>query len=359
MALREVDPIGAAIISTEKEIAASAWDQEESVLDESGDRTVEQMGEGLEGQHEPDDDDEETEGDEPEGDEESEDGKGEPEKDAKGKTDAEPKEGADKAKPEVKAEEPQGRVPAGRLREQTERATAAETERDRLKAELATIQSTSKQQIDALNAKFDQLAASLRQPPKPAEQAGTAKTETVPDFFEDPNGFIAHQNKPLTDALGQLRNDLAAQRVETSMALAHTKHGPVFEKAFEAVSKLNPQNPDDRATVQRIYGSSNQGEALVAWHKRNETLRRVGDDPDKYEKDIEARVREALTKDPEFRKQLIEGARAEASGAEDGKPRSTFRLPKSLNGAAGGNGRNADSFQYDDSDQAVADAAWR
>jgi hypothetical protein len=358
--MREVDPIGAAIISTEKEIAASAWDQEESVLDETGDRTVEQMGEGLEGQHEPDDDDESPEGDEPEEGEESEDGEGEPEKDAKGKTEAESKEGADKAKPEAKAEaEPQGRVPAGRLREQTERATAAEAERDRLKAELATIQSTSKQEIAAINAKFDQLAASLRQPPKPAEQDGTAKTETVPDFFEDPNGFLTHQTKPLADAVSQIRNDLAAQRVETSMMLAHGKHGDTFAKAFDAVQKLNPQNPDDQTTVRRIYASPNPGEALVSWHKRNETLRLVGDDPAAYAENLRKAEREALMKDPEFRKQLLADLRAEASTGEDGKPRTLTRLPKSLNGAAGGNSREANQFTYDDSDQAVADAAWR
>jgi hypothetical protein len=144
------------------------------------------------------------------------------------------------------------------------------------------------------------------------------------------------------------------------MAMAHNKHGDAFAKAYESVSKLNPQNPDDRATVQRIYSSPNPGEALVSWHKRTETLRRVGDDPDKYEKDIEARVRETLMKDPEFRKTLIEGARAEASVGEDGKPRTVLRLPKSLNGAVGGNRRaDADVDQNDGSDQAIAESAWR
>jgi hypothetical protein len=352
MAIRTFDPIGDAITATEKEIAGAAWDIEDTTLDETGDRTVEQMGAGLEGQHEPDDEDELPEDEESEGETESEEGEGEADEEAEGKgeTEAAGDKPADKDKPAPKVEgAKEGLVPPAVLRE-------ARAERDALRAQLDAERAEAKRQFDALNARMEQLATSMRAPPKAAEPEAKP---VVPDFFEDPAGFLAAQTKPLTETVGQLQQQLAAQRVETSMAIAHSKHGDTFAKAFEWVGKLNPQNPDDRALVQRIYANPNPGEALVAQFKRTETLRRVGDDPDKYEKDIEARVRETLMKDPAIRKQIIDAARAEASRGADGEPRTEVRLPKSLNGAAGGNRRDATVVQYDDNDQAIAEAAWR
>jgi len=366
MAIREVDAeaIGNAIIATEKEIAGDPWGIEEATLDETGDRTVEMMGEGLEGQHEPDDDDDEgDEDDESSEASESEEGEGEAgeaaDKSADGEAKPEPKEGDGKEKPLAEvAPDSRDRVPARRLREQTDRTKAVEAERDALRQQLEAERSDSRKQFDTLNSRFDAVLTQLKPPAQ--QQNGEAKPSAVPDFFEDPNAFIAHQTKPLLDTVSQLRNDLAAQRVETSMAMAHSKHGDKFAKAYEAVTKLDPRNPDDRATVQRIYSSASPGEALVSWHGRNETLRQVGDDPDAYAARLRKEEREALMKDPEFRKQLVESLQAEASTGDNGRARTTVRLPKSLNGAAGGNaGRNVAQFEHDDSDKSVADSAWR
>jgi hypothetical protein len=139
------------------------------------------------------------------------------------------------------------------------------------------------------------------------------------------------------------------------MAIAHASHKDTFEKAFAAINKLNPQNPDDRVTVQRIYSSPNPGEALVSWHKRAQTLAEVGDDPAAYRERVAKETREALMKDPEFRKQLIADLRGEAANpGPDGSPRTTTRLPGSFNRAPGSN-----LGTEDDSEQAVANAAWR
>jgi hypothetical protein len=69
MAAREIDAISTAIIETEREIAGDAWDQEETERDDSG-TALESMGEGLEGQHEAEDD-EDADGEDAEGTEES------------------------------------------------------------------------------------------------------------------------------------------------------------------------------------------------------------------------------------------------------------------------------------------------
>ena len=55
----EKDILATAMIETEKEIFGEGFDKEEMTLDETGDTSLEAMGEGLEGQHEPEDEDDE------------------------------------------------------------------------------------------------------------------------------------------------------------------------------------------------------------------------------------------------------------------------------------------------------------
>ena len=58
MANREDDILRDAIRGTEREIFGEAFGNDEPVLDETGDRSLEQMGTGLEGQIEPEEDEE-------------------------------------------------------------------------------------------------------------------------------------------------------------------------------------------------------------------------------------------------------------------------------------------------------------
>ena len=148
-------------------------------------------------------------------------------------------------------------------------------------------------------------------------------------------------------------------RIETSMQVAHGIHGDAFAKAFEAIKQLDPRNPDNMVTVQRLLRSPNPGEAFVQWHKRNETLREVGDDPAKSREKVAADTRAALLADPEFRKQIIADLQAEANGGTTGKPNTITRLPRSLNGAPGGSRPGVASETFDGSPQAIAESAWR
>jgi len=359
MAIREVDAISDAIIATEKEIAGEAWGNEDTdAADASGDRSLEDIGDGLEGQHQAaSDDGEEADGEaDGDGEGEGEDGEGEPEAEA-----AEAAAAAAAGKGEVippkpaAGERPQGRVPPGVHREAQERARAAEAERDTLKGQLTTFSDKLEQALRRID---DLSRAPRAEPPKAAEPAAP---KAAPDIFEDPKGFVDHMTGMFQSELSKRDTQLENNRVETSMAIAHAFHKDTFEKAFEAINKLNPSNPDDRATVQRIYKSPNPGEALVGWHKRSQTLAEVGDDPVAYRERIARETREALMKDPEFKKQLVAELRGEAAQGENGSPRTTTRLPGSLRRAAGSNlgAEPNDHRASDDSDQAVADAAWR
>jgi hypothetical protein len=353
--VREVDAISDAIIATEREIAGDAWGQEETdALDETGDRSLEDIGGGLEGQHEAEDA-EDSDGEEAEGDEDSEAGDGE------GQTEAEVAAAAAAAAQAGKTEPPEGgRVPSGKLREANEARRAAEAERDALKAEIEKSKGDTTQlkgQLDLVMREINDLKRGgvRTEPPKPAEP------KAVPDIFEDPKGFVEHITQGFQSELSKRDAQQENMRVETSMAIAHAFHKDGFEKAFEAINKLNPQNPDDRVTVQRIYRSPNPGEALVAWHKRSQTLAEVGDDPAAYRERIAKETREALMNDPEFKKQLVAELRGDAARGDNGSPRTETRLPKSLHRAGGSNlgAERSDPRASDGSEQAVADAAWR
>lgn len=366
--IREVDAISDAIMETEKEIAGDAWGNEEtSALDETGNRTLESMGEGLEGQHDADDDAgseehdaddegeeeaEEGDGDEDEGQEQTgDDGKG------KGKTETDPKAG--EPKPGEQRREPEGRVPSGKLREEAEKRRVIEQQ---LEAERVA-RAEDRKALDTLQTQVQtltQLLSGQRQPPQPAKQDPPAKAE-VPDLFENPQGFSDYLLNAVQQAVAPVRSDLRKTQVETSFALAHATHKDTFATAFQAINQLDPQNPDDRATVQRIYNAPNPGEELVKWHKRSTALARFGDDPDAAEARIRDETRQALLKDPEFRKQLIADLRGEAQTGENGAPRTTTRLPKSLARAGGSNlgVERGDHDRFDNSEQSVADAAWR
>jgi hypothetical protein len=345
MAIREVDAISDAMIETEREISLEAWGIEDTERDASGDRSPEDMGEGLEGGHEPDDEDE-SEDEESEGEEESE---------------SEVVEPAIAAKPgeQKPAETERALVPSGKLREATERARAAEARIAELEGAIAK----GKPAAD-IEAKLDMALreiAALKAPrAEPRSQEPAAKPKR-PDLFEDPDGAIAFVEQGVQSQIAPLSNRIDEVRVQTSMMIAEELHPEAFPKAFAALLQLPQQDPASQLTVKRIVESPNPGRAVLNWHKQQETLARVGSDPAAYEARIREETRTALMADPEFRKQLIAGLRDDAARGDNGQPRTTVRLPRSLNGAAGSNiGANrGDPNQFDDSDQSVAESAWR
>jgi len=365
-----------AVDFTNREIFDAAWSKEEpGALDPTGNRSLEQMGDGLEGQHE---DDEESE----QADEEAEDGE-----DAEGKEakkgeegeDGEDDEGEEEGEDEGQGEDGEGegedgepagqeaapppaepgRVPSGRLREQTERATRAEEALRAMQAEREAERTQWRKEMDDFRA-FAQAALQGRAP-APAKDA--AQPESEPDVFENSKGWGDFLVKRATESSREQAAALANQvRVDNSFMIAEAMHGEKFTKAWEACNKLDANNPEDRVTVQRILQARNPGKAVIDWHDRVERDRTLGSES---LADHDARVvkeaREAMIKDPEFRKQMLESIRSEASG-QGGRPaRTAVRLPKSLNGASG-SGANAqltDPLAADDSDRAVFDSAWR
>lgn len=363
--IREVDAISDAIIATEREIAGNAWDLEDTdPADETGDRALESMGDGLEGQHELEDEDdaegseEQQGGEESEG-EEGEEGEAETAEAEDGKTGEGEQPGA-----KTVEQQHQGRVPSSEHRKLREERDAIRTERDGLKTEIEALRAAggNKAEIEALKMQVATLTQML-QPGNRQQQIAPAKEEPAeaPDIFENPKGFVDHIQKGVRDELNGVMSTMRSNMVSMSFELAHGKHQGLFDEAMTAINKLDPNNPADRQVVQNIYNSANPGEQLVSWHKRNETFRRVGSDPVAYEERIRNETRQALLNDPEFKKEMLASLRGEAQTGNNGSPRTTTRMPPSLARASGASraGERVDANASDGSEQAVADAAWR
>jgi hypothetical protein len=355
MAEAEDDILRDAIIGTDKEIFAEGFGKEELTLDETGDRGLETMGDGLEGQHEPED--EENEPDEPDnGTDDDAHPKDEPENpdavEAKAKAEAEAKD-----KPaEPDKTEPQGRIPPGRLREEAERARAAIAERDTLKAQLDAEKAANAKAVSDLNAKFDALLAlQQRQPaPKPED---TAKPK-APDLFEDPNAFAEHLNKSVAEKFDAFQKQMRDREVNASIESARARHGEAFSNAWKAIETL-PKSPETVQLIQRLEASPNPGEAIVLWHKRNQAIREVGDDLDGYKARLAEKTRTELMADPEFRKELLASLRSDAMTGDQGRPRTAVKLPNSLARTPGSNQRAPNDLEiFDGSESATFNSAW-
>jgi hypothetical protein len=346
MAQREIDPleneiIGTAIKNTEAEMFRQATDAEEpSEGDEEGDQSLEEMGDGLEGQVEKTEEDEA--GDDAEDEVEGE--KVEAEK-PEGKGEEAPRDDKGRFAPEGEAEKKGDvqvplKVARQQAREADERAKTAETERDAVKTEMAT-----------LNAKLDGILAGLnrpvQQPPKPQEQP------QKPDMFADPEGYEKWLRADIERGHQERQQATESRLVEASMADAHELHGEKFVKAYQAITSQSPQDPAARALVARIWSSPNPGRAMMNWWQQQETLREVGTDPGKYKERIAAETREALMKDPEFRKQLLAELKGQASGANGGQPKNVTRIPKSLSEASGGSSARERGGENDGSDRVI------
>lgn len=344
--VNEDDLLKDAIAGTENEIFSEAVGKElPSTEGGLGDRSAEEMGSGLEGNHEPDDTEEveakgegEDDGEAEAGDEAGEGDEGKTgerdpktgqfvakaEDDAKGKKagEGEPKPG-DQSDGKSKT-----RVPLTELTSERKARQAAEARVKELEEGRAADQKKAQDEFAALNRRLDDILAGRQ---APAAKTDAPEAPAKKDIFEDPDAFIA-------DLENKFEQRLAQKFVAADLARTHKAHGDKFEKAFTAITALDKNDPQARAQVQKIWNSATPGDDLLAWHARQEVLRIAGDDPEAYAAKVKAATREELVKDPEFRKQLLKELQAEASGTLDGegKPRTTTRLPRSLNSAAGG-----------------------
>lgn len=216
--------------------------------------------------------------------------------------------------PEVTDDEPepeQGKVPQQALHAARQKAKEATTEAEQLRQQLAQMQA----QIQLLN---------QRQAPQPQ------KTEEAPkpvDFWESPDSFLESKLSPFQQQIQQ-------QREQFSKMLAMQAHGSeTVDNAYNAFVEAARANPQAYAAeYQSIMASEHPYDALVSWHKRQETLRMVGNDPNAW---LEAEMDKRL-EDPAYQAKVLE--RIKGTAAANSRSNPVTSLPPSLSRLpAGGN----------------------
>jgi hypothetical protein len=264
---QEQKDINSALAATEDEIFNAAMGQEE--LENDGDRSLEDMGEGLEGEQ-LDEEDEDAEQ------EEQEDLIG----DARTDTDVDEGEGEEGEEGEAEGELPlaaegeqqppargEARVPSARLREEGDRARRAEESLARMERENAE-----------MRGRLDELSRHVTQP-RPTQQP--VVTPPKPDMFSDPEGYerwlMDRQAEYTQTAVNEaLRADRTQreqrdqQRVNVSLQQAAIgERSFEFHAAFQALTSQDPRNPAAQQTAYRIMQSADPAAALFDWWEEN------------------------------------------------------------------------------------------
>lgn len=218
------------------------------------------------------------------------------------------------------AEEPAGNIPPAALAASRQKAREKEQEADQLRTQLAELRG----QVDVLT----------RQTRQPQVAPKVEEPKPTPEIWEDPNGFVQAALTPVQQAMQQ-------QAERFSMRLAVKEHGKeTVQAAYAALGQaIQAGDPSARAEYQRIKASDDPYEDIVQWHKRSQTLQKVGDDPDAW---LEAEMEKRLA-DPAYQGKILERIQATASqNANRSNP--NVKLPPSLTRLpAGGNaGAEAD-----------------
>lgn len=378
MAKEEDDIVREAIAGTEREIFSEAMEQDENHTDESGDRSVEEMGSGLEGDHEADDADVQAQGQG--GDDEAGDGEGDTEgksgqanrdpetgrytKKADGEEGDESEGAEDQGDDEI-VDQDQGRsreqttqrVPVRELVSERKARQTAESALTELQKRFDDQGKAHKDELAAINGRLDTLLTNLAQGKIPGQgQQGsdqdaiaTEDQELTDLLLSSPAGYAKRISQDISKTvLGELRN----QRLEESFADAHDAHKEGFETAYKALTSLDKADPVARATVQRITASRNPGKALMDWHQQQQDRAALATETlAQRDARVAKEALESAANDPEFLKGIAQSlgldpasiqvpAQRQRAAAGDGKgqngARHVARMPKSLNSASGG-----------------------
>lgn len=193
--------------------------------------------------------------------------------------------------------------PEWRLREDAERARAAEAELANERAEKAAL----RQRLEALE--------------RPAPRVEATKP-TRPDPLLDPDGYAAAIRQ-------ELREEALNERREESLQQAAEADPENFKAAYALA-----QQRVDPALKARMQESRNPGKTLLSWYREQKTMQEVGNDPKAWlEKQIEERF-----KDPAFLAKAVEAAQNSArQPSQQTSGRSRVELPPSLSSASRSN----------------------
>lgn len=209
---------------------------------------------------------------------------------------------AQQKQPDANAKQDEAIVPSWRLREQRERAEAAERQ-------FQDAQSQFQRQIAELQARL----------PK-------AEQQQAPDIFENPGQFVEHATRQHLDPV---RNEIGQLREYYSQRDAIREHGAEkVQAAYQVLEKgMSSRDPEAWATYQRAMSSMDPYGTIVGWHQQREVYSQIGNDPKAwFEKELEKRM-----SDPQFAAQQLQRIQQSTQQSSAAKQtQSRVALPPSL-----------------------------
>lgn len=362
-----------AIAGTEREIFDESVGANPDHTDTSNDRRVEEMGTGLEGQHENDADNEDGEveakadgedGDGEKTDDEEAEGKDGEKGDDESKRD--PKTGQFKAKDGDKTEGADGKDKTQQSEESQEQGTQgkqeriplkahieerkarqdAERERDELRTRLETTQTTHQTEMQAVNQRLDNLMVAISQGKTvnngQVDGDKTGEPSLAELLIENPDAY--HQ-RIVADVSSTMQKQFVGSNI--AAAVEDDEDGS-FKKAYDAfIDPSRKSDPQHVATVRQVYQSGNPAGRIVKWFKGEQDRQALSKESlEERDERIRRETADKLDSDPEFRKKYRPGKsgqqreqQAEGGGQQETQQsgaRHVTKLPKSLNGASGG-----------------------
>jgi hypothetical protein len=175
----------------------------------------------------------------------------------------------------------------------------------------------------------------LSQQRQPQQQPQQEKQPAA--LWDDPDAFLKEQLSPFQSEIQQMREELWESR-------ASSAHGADKVEAAKKAAEALFGTPAGRTLHQQLTSGGNPFDNLVKWHQQQETLTKVGGDPDAW---FNAELEKKLS-DPAFLAQAMERARAGAVSNTNRSqpvtelPPSLSRLPSGGNPASGNDASQTD-----------------
>jgi hypothetical protein len=180
-------------------------------------------------------------------------------------------------------------IPHARFRQEADRARAAEKARDEAIALLA------------------------QYAPKPAAAAPPQPT----DMFENPQAFVNEQVSPHISRLERMQYYNARVFAESHLGADAVKEASATFDALHDTGRLDPRD------YARVTDHPNPFLEVVEWHKQHKLLTEIGSDPAAYRQ----RIRDEISKDPEYRASLLAELRQGATRLPGAAPSNVRTLP--------------------------------
>lgn len=206
-------------------------------------------------------------------------------------------------------DKPNNGVPVRAVQEERQKRQEAEASAEALRRELAE-----------MRGQLQMLTQQRQQPAQPQQEQAPAT------LWDDPDAYLKSQLTPV-------QQQIMEQREFLSESLAVQSYGAETVEAAKQAIEQAAATPEGQQAVQKIMRARHPFDELVKWHKQQETMKRVGSDPDAW---LEAEMEKRLA-DPAYQAKVLERIRGTAA-SNTTRSAPAVSLPPSLSGLpAGGN----------------------